>query len=123
MNGTLREQLEQAIGQGVDAVVTLVESKIHTARYGLLSNPAKCRFCWATPLEPGGHHGADCQFYRGPLDHKWIRKTWNGTFGGLDHWCSCGGWFRQGGIAGHGDGTHDAEPVCPNADQGVRQGE
>jgi hypothetical protein len=79
-----------------------------------------CRTC------PGriGHrprpHAMYCRLYVGPLEHRWIRKDRNGTFGGTDHDCLCGGWFRRGGLAGHGDGTEDAEVVCPNADQDWR---
>jgi hypothetical protein len=65
-------------------------------------------------------HRMRCRFYVGPLEHRWVSKRMNGTFGGLDHDCVCGGWFRQGGLAGHGDGSNDAEPICPNADQDWR---
>ena len=63
-----------------------------------------------------GRHRMPCKFYVGPVGHVWVKTSWNGTFGGVDHWCSCGGWFRQGGLAGHGDGTESAEAICPKAD-------
>jgi hypothetical protein len=62
----------------------------------------------------------DCRFYVGTLEHRWVATDWNGTFGGYDHRCVCGGWFRRGGLAGHGDGSETAEPVCPNAGQTYR---
>ncbi len=69
--------------------------------------------------EPAKHR-MYCREYVGPLTHTWASgPQWNGTFGGWDYTCSCGGWFRQGGAAGHGDGTDEAVPVCPRADQTV----
>lgn len=65
-------------------------------------------------------HNMSCREYVGPLEHRWARRTYNGTFGGVDHWCICGGWFRQGGVAGHGDRTETAEPICPRRDQDWR---
>lgn len=75
-----------------------------------------CRGCGRKADE----HLMSCRLYVGPLEHRWIRTGVNGTFGGVDHYCTCGGWFRQGGLAGHGDGTNDAEPVCPNVEQAHR---
>jgi hypothetical protein len=72
-----------------------------------------CRTC-------GGKENAHrmrCRHYVGPLEHRMSLRGINGSFGGYDYDCICGGWFRQGGLAGHGDGTTDAEAVCPNADQ------
>jgi hypothetical protein len=60
-------------------------------------------------------HHESCRLYVGPLTHEWLAMKWNETFGGVDHFCRCGGWFRQGGVAGHGD-----PPVCPYADQSWR---
>jgi hypothetical protein len=68
----------------------------------------------------GDHHRMSCKNYVGPLEHKMTFTGINGTFGGADFDCVCGGWFRQGGIAGHGDGSEDAEIICPNADQDWR---
>lgn len=65
-------------------------------------------------------HWMDCREYVGPLEHRWINTGINPTFGGIDYWCVCGGWFRQGGMAGHGDGSEDAKPICPHADQDWR---
>lgn len=79
-----------------------------------------CRYCSTRPPEPSSLHRMSCRFYVGPLEHRWARDGWNGTFGGVDHFCVCGGWFRLGGIAGHGDGTEEADVVCPNADQDWR---
>jgi hypothetical protein len=117
---TLADRVNQAYIQGPEAVLALVESEIHTARYSVLSQPGKCRFCGRTPLSPGLHHMMNCKFYEGPLVHHWVRTRWNETFGGVDYDCKCGGWFRQGGLAGHGDGTDSAEAVCPHANQDWR---
>lgn len=72
----------------------------------------RCRICG----RPEGEHIMYCQHYTGPVTHDWNHIMENPTFGGLDYRCSCGGWFRQGGLAGHGDGTANATPVCPDAD-------
>jgi hypothetical protein len=81
------------------------------------TSAGNCRSCGT---RHGGTHHMSCRHYVGPLEHKWIKKDWNGTFGGIDHRCTCGGWFRKGGLAGHGDGTEEAEAVCPNAAQDWR---
>jgi hypothetical protein len=73
----------------------------------------RCRFC--SGFE--GSHQMRCKYYVGPLEHRMNLRGANGSFGGWDYDCVCGGWFRQGGIAGHGDGASDAEVVCPNVDQ------
>src|SRR5689334_8613121 len=64
-----------------------------------------CRGCG----RKAGEHLMSCQLYVGPLERRWLRTRVNGTFGGVDYDCICGGWFRQGGIAGHGDGSYNAE--------------
>lgn len=70
-----------------------------------------CRVCGGEE----NNHQMRCRHYVGPLEHKWTYVRQNGTFGGTDHDCSCGGWFRLGGLAGHGDGTDKAEVVCPKS--------
>jgi len=70
-----------------------------------------CRVCGGEE----NNHRMSCRHYVGPLEHKWTHTRVNGTFGGIDHDCSCGGWFRLGGLAGHGDGTNKAEVTCPKA--------
>lgn len=104
---TLRERVENAYWVGVEAVMELVEAEIHTARYSVMSQPGKCRFCWMTPLDPGPHHRMHCRFYRGALEHRLALTGINGTFGGADYMCSCGGYVRVGGMAGQ------EEAVCP----------
>jgi hypothetical protein len=76
----------------------------------------RCRYC-SGRFDGSRPHAMYCRLYEGPLTHEWVRTGFNGTFGGIDHVCRCGGWFRQGGLAGHGDGSDLAEPICPNADQ------
>ena len=91
---------------------------------GIYHLDGRCRECSGRD-NPGEHqrgHAMWCLHYIGPLKHRWTHKSINDTFGGVDYRCTCGGWFRQGGIAGHGDGTEQAEPVCPNADQQRRGG-
>lgn len=63
-----------------------------------------------------GRHAMYCRRYVGPLTHRWVKTGVNGTFGGIDYYCQCGGWFRQGGLASHGD-----VPVCPDVNQTHRQ--
>lgn len=80
---------------------------------------ARCRHCgFGKEGEPASHQ-MSCRLYEGPLRHEWLGhlSRANPTFGGDDYYCICGGWFRRGGMAGHGDGTATAVPVCPNADQ------
>lgn len=80
---------------------------------------ARCRHCsFGVEGDPASHQ-MSCQLYEGPLRHEWLHHLTrvNPSFGGTDYRCVCGGWFRMGGLAGHGDGTEWAEPVCPNADQ------
>lgn len=110
-----------------DAVLAVVEPAMWNARHTVRG---KCRYCGAlldqrlafTEKQKSqlGVHRMYCRFYEGPLEHSWVNKRWNDTFGGLEHYCSCGGSFRQGGIAGSGDGSEDAEPICPNVDQHFR---
>lgn len=83
-----------------------------------------CRWCHV-PVDPGirGYpmpHRMYCKLYVGPLEHHWVRTAYNQTFGGIDYFCSCSGWFRKGGSAGHGDGTPDAEPLCPHTGEDWR---
>lgn len=72
-----------------------------------------CRLCGGEE----NNHRMRCRHYVGPLEHKMHLRGINGSFGGYDYDCICGGWFRQGGLAGHGDGTIDAEVVCPKASE------
>lgn len=70
------------------------------------------------PCGPGcrtGTHLMHCRDYVGPVVHRWMTVKPNATFGGMDHFCTCGGWFRRGGLAGHGE-----EPKCSNADETYR---
>lgn len=100
----------------MDAILAVVEPALWRARnvaYG------RCRTCGAA-IDDGKPHRMHCRHYTGHLEHHWIRTGWNGTFGGTDYDCVCGGWFRRGGLAGHGDGSEHAEPVCPHADQTKR---
>lgn len=109
-----------------DAVMAVVEPRLWRARHTVRG---RCRYCGALvdPNHPhvewilaASVHAMRCQMYVGPLEHRWVGKRINGTFGGLDHECACGGSFRLGGLAGSGDGSETAEPVCPNADQDWR---
>lgn len=68
----------------------------------------------------GATHRMYCPEYVGPLEHRWTGTRVNPTFGGVDYFCLCGGWFRQGGLAGHGDRTETAEPICSRAGQDWR---
>lgn len=61
-------------------------------------------------------HDMSCRWYVGPLTHTWVSVR-DGLLGGTDYHCACGGWFRQGGFFGHGDGSDDATPVCPDVNQ------
>lgn len=113
-----------------DAVLAVVEPILFLVRH---TSNGRCRHCSAVvdprfstarrptreglaPVEAQPHR-MHCRFHVGPLEHRWVRTGINGTFGGVDHDCACGGSFRRGGLAGHGDGSETAEPVCPDADQ------
>jgi hypothetical protein len=118
MRAILEDPDIEELDAALDALEEVVNAALHEARHTV---NGRCRYCGRTP----DGHQMRCRFYVGPLEHKWVRKGVNGSFGGIDHDCVCGGWFRLGGLAGHGDGTGDAVPVCPNADQdwrGPREG-
>lgn len=116
-NGQLMRVLEAAaplFEEGTEARVWRAENTVR----------GHCRWC-SIPVDPRIHgygmpHRLNCKLYVGPLEHRWQRTGFNGTFGGIDYWCVCGGWFRKGGMAGHGDGSPDAEPVCPHAGEDWR---
>lgn len=110
-----RERIEQAMPAGIDAVMAVVDQALFRARN--TTSSGRCRSCGAKDVMPGGHHNMDCRSYRGPLTHTMRYDRLNPTFGGSDYRCDCGGYFRQGGLAGH-----DTEPVCPFADQEQREG-
>jgi hypothetical protein len=68
--------------------------------------------------EPGPHHEMYCRNYVGPLTHTMRFERINETFGGFNYRCTCGGYYRQGGWAGHGPEDDEmAEPVCPKIDE------
>lgn len=79
-----------------------------------------CRTCPGRIGDRPRPHAMYCRAYVGPLTHEWVSTRPNETWGGIDYDCRCGGWFRKGGIAGHGDGTESATPTCPNAEQTYR---
>ena len=86
------------------------EECLHRARHYIRG---RCRYCG------GGYatrpHRMHCQLYVGPLEHRWVHKDENDTFGGIDHSCICGGWFRAGGAASPGE-----EPICPKSSETYR---
>jgi hypothetical protein len=88
-----------------------------SAIYRATPRGGRCRNCSGAEAA----HRMHCKHYVGPLEHRWAHTRSNGTFGGIDFDCMCGGWFRLGGMAGHGDGTEQAQPVCPNAEQTWRE--
>jgi hypothetical protein len=45
-----------------------------------------------------------CRHYVGPLQHLWITRRFNPTFGGTDYYCSCGRSVR----------VDEEVPVCPD---------
>ncbi len=106
-----------------DALVTQLaqaEVTITNLQWGAIYRPGLdggiCRAC-------GGKehaHRMHCRHYVGALEHRMIFRGINGTFGGSDYDCTCGEWFRQGGLAGHGDGSATAEVICPHIDQAWR---
>lgn len=108
-----------------DVVAAVVEPMLHDARNTVRG---RCRWCSGIlnrqmhPNRPEISYGHKmrCRFYVGPLEHHWVHTRVNPTFGGIDHDCACGGWFRLGGSAGHGDGSETAAAVCPHADQDWR---
>lgn len=102
-------ELERLRGELAEAREAIEDARNYTTR-------GRCRSCGRRR----GEHQMRCRLYAGLLEHHWQAIKPNGTFGGMDYFCTCGGWFRQGGMAGHGDGTENAEPVCPNADQDWR---
>jgi hypothetical protein len=95
----------------VDAVVAVVEPRLWRSRNVV---NGRCRYC-GTNSDRGKQHRMYCRHYVGPLEHRWVRERYNGTFGGLDHECQCGGSVRVGGIAGT-----EGLPACPNVDQDWR---
>lgn len=105
------------VGRHVPALLAEVERQRALAdRLRDYHPDGRCRICNRKESE----HREYCRLYVGPLTHVWARTRVNPTFGGIDYDCRCGGWFRQGGMAGHGDGTDMATPVCPNAEQTYR---
>lgn len=104
-----------AVAHGREQAAAEYEPRLQRLRdYHPHGNCRTCSSKYGTP------HSMYCKLYVGPLEHYWQSTRWNGTFGGIDHNCICGGWFRKGGSAGHGDGTEDAEAICPKADQDWR---
>lgn len=109
----------------VDAVMPVVKRAIWRAANVVRGRCRTCSGILDAEMHPRARdfelgHRMRCRFYVGPLEHKLRMRGINGTFGGTDYDCICGGWFRQGGLAGHGDGTTGAEPICPDADQDWR---
>lgn len=101
---------EEALAE-VEQLRAQVERWRVAADYRQGSRGLVCRYC-----SGGEHtHRMYCRYHVGPLIHSWVKVDANRTFGGTDYECSCGGWFRQGGLAGHGDGTENTEPICPDA--------
>jgi hypothetical protein len=101
----------------IDCAIRIIrEGQAKAARLVNYWPDGRCRWC----SYHEHRHQMRCKLYVGALTHKWLHTRINPTFGGIDHDCSCGGWFRQGGLAGHGDGTSAAEPICPRAEENWR---
>lgn len=105
----LAAELERLRGELAEAKRAIEDARNYTQR-------GRCRYCGRRRDE----HQMRCRLYVGPLKHHWQTIRPNETFSGTDYYCICGGWFRKGGLAGHGDGAENAEPVCPNVDQDWR---
>lgn len=116
----LKEKIQKLLRgfRPMESIVEFVEQQqlISKVTHGGISTCWYCSF--ADETFPGPSHEGGCPLYLGPIaEHKMHKRGMNGTFGGIDYYCiACGGWFRQGGMAGHGDGSWDAEVRCPNED-------